>query len=140
MTTIAWDGKTLAGDTFADRGGLKYHVEAKVFDIPEVGVLFGGAGNLRDVLAVRDWLAKKIEKPTVSDFAGIIVRAGSVGLMEDSLAELPLPFPKFAVGSGRDFAIAAMRLGSTAREAVELACEFDTFSAAPIVTVELKAA
>jgi ATP-dependent protease HslVU (ClpYQ) peptidase subunit len=40
------------------------------------------------------------------------------------------PFPltiedaKWAIGSGRDFAVMAMRLGKTAAEAVELACEF----------------
>lgn len=32
---------------------------------------------------------------------------------------------QFAIGSGRDFALAAMRLGKTAREAVLFAAEFD---------------
>jgi ATP-dependent protease HslVU (ClpYQ) peptidase subunit len=32
----------------------------------------------------------------------------------------------WAFGSGRDFAIAAMACGKSAREAVEIACQFDT--------------
>ena len=40
----------------------------------------------------------------------------------------PLKFhdEQFAIGSGRDFALAAMYLGKTAAQAVEVACVFDS--------------
>lgn len=40
----------------------------------------------------------------------------------------PLKFPpqQFAIGSGRDFALAAMYLGCDAAGAVHVACEFDS--------------
>jgi ATP-dependent protease HslVU (ClpYQ) peptidase subunit len=40
----------------------------------------------------------------------------------------------FAVGSGSDFALAAMYLGATAEEAVELACELDIYCSLPVVS------
>lgn len=44
------------------------------------------------------------------------------------------PYPQelsskfYATGSGRDFAIAAMHCGRTAKEAVEIACLYDVYS------------
>ena len=54
----------------------------------------------------------------------------------------PLRFPpqNFAIGSGRDFALAAMHLGKTAVEAVEVACHFDSGCGNGIDTLTLNLA
>lgn len=43
---------------------------------------------------------------------------------------------KFAIGSGRDFAISAMHNGADTVKAVETACEFDVFCGLPVTTFE----
>lgn len=43
-----------------------------------------------------------------------------------------------AVGSGRDFAIAAMHYGKSAREAVELACLYDVSTGLPLTEISYK--
>lgn len=41
---------------------------------------------------------------------------------------------KFAIGSGRDFALAAMHNGACTEKAVETACHFDSFCGLPLTT------
>lgn len=41
----------------------------------------------------------------------------------------------FAIGSGRDFALAAMDMGATAKEAVEMAAKRDVYTGGTIRTV-----
>lgn len=140
MTTIAWDGRTLAGDQLADRGGLQHMVTTKVWRLDD-GRLYGGSGDWPDVIAVRDWLNGKSDKPTViSDYAGILV--GLDGSCEIVGARVdvrhPAPFPFFAVGSGRDYAIAAMHLGCSAAAAISVARLYDTYTGGEIIELELR--
>jgi hypothetical protein len=136
VTTIAYKDGVLAGDTLADRGGLAHLVDSKVFALAD-GRLFGGCGSFGQVLAVKTWLDGG-EKPAVDDFSGIVVELdGSARILESSLQFVPVPFPWFAIGSGRDFAIAAMHLGRTALQAVELAAEYDTYTGGQILMVDL---
>jgi hypothetical protein len=70
-------------------------------------------------------------------FAGLVVSAKGCERMENALIPIPIKEGFHAVGSGRDFALSAMRLGRTAREAIELACEFDVFTGGPITVLDL---
>lgn len=137
MTTIAWDGTTLAGDSLGDRGGLKFTVQEKVFRLPGVG-LFGASGNWTDVLAVRDWLAGGDKPSSLDEFSGILIHFdGRQELIAKNMLRHPVPMIPFALGSGRDFAIAAMLCGKNARQAVELACGLDTYSGLPVTGITL---
>lgn len=122
MTTIAFDGRTLAGDTqhsmFRGNG-------EKVFCLND-GSLFGSCGQIQDGAAVREWLASGGEKPKVEDgFHAIFVKDGRLYSLENKLVHLEQRRPFFAIGSGRDYAMAAMFLGKTAADAVRVAHEFD---------------
>lgn len=122
MTTIAWDGQMLAADRQCSlfRGShLKIH---RLKD----GNLFGGSGDLRDSVAVREWLENGGDKPKVSDkFHAIFIRSDQLYVLEENLAPIKYERKCFAVGSGRDFAMAAMLLGKSAAEAVHVAHQLD---------------
>jgi hypothetical protein len=123
VTTIAYDGKALAGDRQC-AGAFKTQTR-KVWRLPN-GSLFGGAGVTEQVLAVRAWLQEGGDKPDgLEDFNGILVEGGVIYRLEEKLIRDPILERCHAVGSGSPFAITAMHLGKTAREAVLIAARFD---------------
>jgi hypothetical protein len=125
VTTITYDGKTLAADrqccsSFKRRA-------RKLWKLPD-GRLFGGAGVFEEVLAVRAWLEEGGAKPEgLNDFAGILVDPnGTAYRLEERLIPDRILERCHAVGSGSPFAITAMMaFRSTAREAVLIAARFD---------------
>lgn len=135
MTTIAWDGKTLAGDAFSDLGGMKSYKVTKVWKLNNGG-LFGGAGATTQIYELRDYLNGGPPPTKLDDIHAIHVRPdGEAMLYCNSLYAVPVPVMPYAVGSGREYAIAAMVCGKSPLEAVLLACQFDTFSGLPITSV-----
>lgn len=129
MTVIAWDGKTLAADkqsTFCNlpRRTTKVH-RAKD------GSLLGAAGTTALCHALREWYdggCVKADFPdTKNETSMLVIRPdGQVLLYDGHATPIPIEDAFTAIGCGRDYAIAAMHLGRTAREAVEVACIFDT--------------
>jgi len=145
MTTIAWDGKTLAGDRRANAGGLPYSV-TKVFRLSD-GRLFAGSGTADCIEAVRDWLeGNEKQRPSFTkdeDFAILVISKENGKLVCDRYELKCFPMrieEKFhAVGSGRDYAIAAMDFGKSAREAVEFASKYDIYTGNGIDVIEFDA-
>lgn len=102
------------------------------------GRLYAGSGAAEDCEAVREWLEKTGDKPVVKDFVGIIIESGECFRIEDKLVKIPVKSPFHAVGSGRDYAMAAMHYGKTAREAVELACLYDVYTGCPVTELSVE--
>ncbi len=132
MTCIAWDGKTLAADKRGDWDG----VVCTVTKIHKIGrQLIGFSGSLSQAGEVLAWF-KGGEKP--EDFpqsqrdkddavTALVIRpTGSVDTFHRTPYPVRLEDSFAAIGSGRDFALMAMRLGKSAREAVELTAEYVT--------------
>lgn len=139
MTTVAWDGMTLAADTLAVTCESIRTYCQKVFRLPD-GRLFGSAGGLSDGIAVRDWLSgDRDQKPDVEDFTGLLVELdGRAYKLEDDLTPMPITEPIYrAIGSGAHLAMAAMHLGHTAKQAVGLAREMDVYTGGEIDAVSL---
>lgn len=139
MTTIAWDGTTLAGDTLCVSYNLKREVQ-KIWRLAD-GRLYGGSGEYQGVLAVKQWLEDgepDDKEPLLDDFSAMVIdQKGHAFRLESQLVYMPIVEPYFAVGSGRDFALAAMFLGKNAREAVELAALFDIYTGFKVETLTL---
>lgn len=139
MTTLAWDGKTLAADSRATSSGMPYKA-VKIFMLAD-GSLFAGSGEYGQVHAVKAWLENAdadTQKPKTDDFAGFFVTAaGEVFRLEESLIRLPVYEPFHAMGSGRDFAMAAMHCGKSAREAVEIAALYDVFTGGDVMAFDI---
>ena len=127
MTVIAWDGHTLAADK---RMGTEYPRTVTKIRRLASGELVGVTGYFDRGLALIDWYAAGADPKTFPAFQVddakscelLIVRPGGIVL---SLQDWPTPMPlenmQHAVGTGRDFAAAAMHLGCDARQAVEVA-------------------
>ena len=133
MTTVAWDGNTLAADSLAvDNWGLVSRAN-KVLEGEDF--LLGIAGNHGMILAwwrkVQSLPASSIINHGYTDYeleknnpSMILVTAHKVYKLDGPVfIEVEARFT--AIGSGRDFALAAMHLGKTAKEAVQIAAEFD---------------
>ncbi len=124
MTVIAWDGKTLAADKRAVCAGACTTV-TKIFRVGES--LIGCSGDIGPSLALLAWFRdghdpeKYPVKDTESARLLVIHRDGTI-LRYESAHPFTVEDTMFAAGSGRDFALAALRLGRSAREAVALTC------------------
>jgi ATP-dependent protease HslVU (ClpYQ) peptidase subunit len=131
MTVIAWDGATLAADKQSTAQNLKRTV-TKIHRIR--GELFATTGAGAHCCAMLEWFEgdrdpAKWPRQTDDDNYGNVIQVTRNGVFQWYGNGLPVPEPledKFmAFGCGRDFAIAAMHLGKSAREAVEIACVYD---------------
>ena len=143
MTCIAWDGKTLAADKRACSSGL-INTLTKIHRID--GLLVGGSGESSFIQNMLAWIrtGRDPEKFPKSqgdkdDWQPILVieRDGSPSLYERTPYPVRFEQPFIAIGSGRDFVRAAMHLGKTAREAVEVAIALDCGCGNGIDTLEL---
>jgi 20S proteasome alpha/beta subunit len=132
MTCIAWDGKTLAADKRQSRGTL-ITTTSKIFRVGDALIGLSGESALnaqmlawfRDGEKVDAFPAAQRDKEDWS--AIIVVRAdGTLHTYERSPYPSVIEDRRFAIGCGRDFALMAMHLGKSAREAVELTAMFDS--------------
>jgi hypothetical protein len=89
---------------------------------------------------VKEWLesgglriggTSKKEPTLEKEYMGILVDHEGAWIIQAGLVRWPLPAEKWAIGSGRDFAVAAMSVGKSAAEAVAIACQFDCYSGLP---------
>lgn len=128
MTTIAWDGKVLAGDTKAD-GPSFYRTVTKVWQIGQ-GKYFGACGLREECLAVMEYLSGKVKKePEVSDtFSGILIENGKAYRIEQLLIKDEIKEKHHAVGSGAQGAMVMMYMGYGAVQAIETISMFDTYT------------
>jgi hypothetical protein len=143
MTVIAWDGKTLAADRMGDAGGLRRSVtKIRRFD----GGLFGSSGSASRGAEVFAWIAGGADPARVPAFQVSTEEYESVMVVRNDgtvwlYACSPYPFrmedPFHAIGSGRDFAMAAMWLGYPAEQAVHVASQFCSGCGMGVDTLEL---
>lgn len=144
MTTVAFDGKVMAADSKqTDNWGLLSWSDDKIVVTPTV--LIGGAGESAQL---RKWRRDFKDHWTANDFIAFGYPTykkdddDPVIMLVDRLTKyvykhsqgvfLPCCRAYHAVGSGRDFALAAMACGKAATEAVEIAIEFDNGSGGTI--------
>ena len=135
MSVVAWDGKTLAADKQATNSGLrvtttklrrlKDHNSDTVIawtgdqDHGETVALWYSRGAIP-----ADWPECQKDRDA---WARLIVASPSGAFFFE---RQPVPIKvedKFAAwGSGRDYALGALACGKSARQAVEVACRFDS--------------
>lgn len=139
MTTVAFDGRFMASDSLAtDSWGLKEYTGEKITVLP--GMLIGAAGESGQI---RRWLREVRKLPTVdaqmildygyptynkdSDDPSLMLFVSRGSTLYRCVSGMWVPTSRLfhAVGSGRDYALAAMACGKTAHEAVQIAMAFD---------------
>ncbi|NBV16779.1 hypothetical protein [Janthinobacterium sp.] len=143
MTIIAWDGQTLAADKQGTNYGCAYAV-TKIHRVPGGLVAFSGSGS--HAAELLKWF--EAGRPADAYPVGTEENgAGSMFIASDRKIFIFAhngPHPElieerfFARGAVRDYALAAMHLGKSAREAVEVACFFDTSCGKGIDVLEIE--
>lgn len=150
MTTIAWDGETLASDSQSTNSdAISSLSEQKIF-LPRdaewsvngekvVAIATAGDCGIEDQLfsLLADNLTYKTEFTTECDFSAIAITSKGSALLINKdegkvHASIWLRNESVAIGSGHMIARAAMRVGKTAVEAVQLAIEMDIYSGGDI--------
>jgi hypothetical protein len=139
MTTIIgdWKRKVLVADSqFTDSDtGIKYF-EDKIF--PVEGGFLGVAGNYCDAEKVIEYVNKKSKvKPKLKADSSFLklTKEGLFSCGDDLEWERIRTF--MAIGSGSMAAEVCLRMGLTAEESVEWACNVDANSSGPIKTYKL---
>lgn len=145
MTVVAWDGRTLAADTQAGIGDLVSYSQ-KLFRVGKR--IVGVAGSYADALEFIAWLESglgpgafppSLRPETCPAVALVIEPDGSAFRYENTPYPVPVIVRKFiAIGSGRDFAMAAMQLGYDARIAVATACDLSVSCGGDIESLSLE--
>lgn len=149
MTTIAYRDGIMAADSAVsnpDSGMLIGRTPNKVIRLPS-GALYGSAGDLDDRLLLAmifdvktpDDLPDPVALSEIKQSIDAIFvfpdrRVFAVSTNERACATM-LEGEFFALGSGGDIAIGAMAAGASAYQAVEIACEWNSWTRPPIVTV-----
>lgn len=160
MSCIAFDGVTVAAESLsATSYGFTGRV-TKVWNLPRLGVhhvnVVGGAGDYGRVTQLVRYLQANphitVDTLDTSSLPGFNHNDVSImwirQLQPDSPPEIwaldgpvmtlrPMR-PFFAIGSGCDFATAAMYLGRSAEQAVRIACSFLNNCGGEIQTISLK--
>jgi hypothetical protein len=141
LTTIAWDGRTLAADTLTtcngafDGYGPKIHIER--------GVMVGGAGSSAIYERFRDWVRTGMvgDCPLQKDVGNMFVipPVGHAVMWCDD-GPFRIATEKWALGSGENYALGAMEMGATAEQAVRVAMKHDRHSGGEVTVLSLRSA
>jgi hypothetical protein len=144
MTTIAWDGTSVAADTQITCEGMRRR--SHKLTVTDTWI-YGHTGMEADCERVARWVlaGADLDRPPDLDDGegahGLLVNrtTGEVFTLAGKNA-VPRKIEEafHATGSGRDYAVAAMALGKTAAEAVSLAARFDVFTGEPVDVVQVR--
>jgi ATP-dependent protease HslVU (ClpYQ) peptidase subunit len=143
MTTIATDGKSVASDSLRVCGSER--VDECTRKIRKVdGVVYAFTGDFAAFAAAIDWHksgavhgdAPKAGKD--GSWRLLIMGPDEVtSYVSDLPYPEPYPYPQ-AFGSGAGYAMAALKLGKSSREAIELAKELDVFTGGPVFEIAIE--
>jgi ATP-dependent protease HslVU (ClpYQ) peptidase subunit len=143
MTTIAWDGKTLAADKRLDLNGL---VVSTTKIARHNNILIGAAGYIASTQALINWIIKGANE---NDFpksqsddqrwcSNIVVIDNKIFAYEMTPYPFEIHDKFYAIGSGRDYAISAMHFGKSAIEAVQFASIFNLGTGSEVDSLTLQ--
>jgi ATP-dependent protease HslVU (ClpYQ) peptidase subunit len=142
MTTIATDGKTMAGDGLVVSNNTITDVAFQKVRRLNDGRLAGHSGNAYDAEAFFNWLESGGDCPVMTENCSAALVLGLDGsvISYDHRGRKLLEPSKAAIGSGSDHALTAMDAGCSPERAVEIAAARDTRTGGIIISLELGAA
>jgi hypothetical protein len=139
MTTIAFDGFHVAADSLISEGGYVYGYTDKIHQVK--GGVLAVAGGLVDASLAIKWIndgSPDDKKPNLESFDAIsIPDTGNPIEYDERLVPMFVVIP-WAGGTGRNFALSAMKLGKSAHDAVEFAKEIDLYSGGDVISMRVR--
>lgn len=131
VTCIAWDGKRLAGDRMVTSNGNAPFPTRKVFRVKTTDgrrMLIGLAGDTYDCTAFLRWVKnpEKDKQPTATGFSALVIdEKRRIWMIQEKLIYVQLHKRYHALGSGWQYALAAMECGRSSAQAVRVAARLD---------------
>ncbi len=136
MTTIA--AKASTGEIAADSmvsGDDSFYLVEKLRKGQES--IYGGCGDWDKLLKFYNSLESGADLDSDTDVTVLELRSDGIWIYESTIIPAKIKNDFWAIGTGANFAIAAMHLGLSPAEAVKLACLYDTSSHEPIDVMSL---
>ena len=99
--------------------------------------VYGAAGDWDKILKFYDALENKGDLDSECDVEVLELRADGIWIYESVIIPARLKNKFYAIGTGAGYAIAAMHLGKSPREAVEIAALYDPGTRGPIDVMKL---
>lgn len=136
MTTIAAKASTgeIAADSMVSGDDSFYLVEKLRRGENSV---YGGCGDWDKLLTFYNSLESGSGLDSDTDVTVLELRSDGIWIYESTIIPAKIKNDFWAIGTGANFAIAAMHLGLSPAEAVKLACLYDTSSHEPIDVMTL---
>lgn len=127
MSVVAWDGKTLAADCQGMIGDMRVRT-TKIFQ-RKSGAVMATVGDMAAGLELIQWFDQghpyqAFPRDKEHEAVLIVAEGGRVRKCSGVPIWIDVCEPFMAWGSGKEFAMGAMAMGASAREAVEVACRF----------------
>lgn len=137
MTTIAARFSTLeiAADSCVSGDDSHYLVEKLKRGKDSI---YGGCGDFEKLLKFYQAIESGGELDSDTDVTILELRHDGIWIYESCIIPARIKNDFWAVGTGANYAIAAMHLGKNPREAVEIAATFDPGTSAPIDFLKLE--
>jgi len=131
-TTIAWDGNNFACDSQITCDSIKE--QAATCKITWInGDLVGAAGEVRQIQLFKRWYANQSRPyPKLDDEFNALVLTPRGAFIYDNKLPRRLVKAPYAIGSGKQIALGAMKAGVTAFKAVDIATETDLYTGKPV--------
>ena len=151
MTTIAWDGRSIAADRMYCVGNTPFPGPVpKIRKLVFRGkpAVMGTSGSVEYGTKMMDWLcdgAPPNSPPELSpdndeSCSVLLATLDTVFLFSNSLTGVPIGKRVWACGSGADYALGAMLAGASAKRAVEIASELDFSTGCGLDVLRLRGA
>lgn len=140
MTTIAANRKEMAGDRKVTDDDTHFPSK-KIYRVGEA--IVGAAGTGPAISKFLKWLRKgdldtkpKFDKD--DELAALVLTPAGLFVYGADLEPEEVDAPFYAVGSGKQSALASMHLGCDPKKAVEVACLVDNNTGGPVDVLKLK--
>ena len=137
MTTVAARASTgeIAADSMVSGDDSFYLVEKLR---KGKSSLYGACGDWDKILKFYSVLESGGDLDSDIDVTVLELRADGIWIYESTIIPARIKNDFWAIGTGANFAIAAMHLGLSPAEAVKIACLYDTSSHEPIDVMKLE--
>ena len=100
--------------------------------------IYGACGDWDKILKFYQVLESGGDLDSDTDVSVLELRHDGIWIYESTIIPARIKNEFWAIGTGANFAIAAMHLGCSPREAVSIACRYDSCSNEPIDVLKLE--
>ena len=144
MTTIAFDGKTMACDTRVTCGSSYYNTDTKIYENDAYIIGVAGDAGVGTMLIDCPYILQP--RHYYFDFEALVFVKDAQKLYKVAFYKswdcalssvIPIADSFAAVGSGSPYALAAMECGYSAHGGVTVASKFDSNTGGKVITYQL---